>query len=225
MEFSVDIDVVGIEKVSKSLLKITTKSLNEVSVRAVNAVTESAYDMAREHMIDNINLSDAYVQSQMRVDLARDDKPEATITAVRHGARGTTLTTYGAEIESVPVNWTNQRIEELGHKFGPWPGWTRRKGDASRGIQENQKAAGFTVSVKRAAPVRFNKAFVIPVRGRLLTVRRSPGAEAIRAVYGPAPWQLFRATIPVITGAIEQDLSDRISAEVDYLIDEALQGE
>jgi hypothetical protein len=225
VDFAVGIDTVAIKEVSVALLKINIASLGQASIAAVNTVAASAYDLARQHMLANINLTDTYVQSQMRVDQATDPRqPQATITALRATARGTTLTTYGAQVAVKPVNWTNQRIAALGHKFGRWPGWTRRTGDAKRRIAEDQKAAGFDVAVTRAGSAHFGNAFVIPVRGRLLTVERARGSEKVKALYGPAPWQLFRATIPIIAGAVQDDLFKQVSVEIDKLVNQALGG-
>lgn len=242
MEFSVDIDVVGIEKVSKSLLKITTKSLDEASVRAVNSVAENAYELARQHMIDNINLSDAYIQSQMTLSHAVEGRPEATITAHRRGKRGTTLSpSYGAKATSEAVRWPNGSFKAGAYGINPRkPGkslsWKERTGNERLGIAAGQKASGFDVSVKRNSTAHFGHSasgnhysFLIWIDrgGYWLSVTRARwnhGKGSLEALRGPSPWQLFRAVIPVISGDIEQDLNERISVEVDYLIDEALRG-
>jgi hypothetical protein len=229
----ITINAADVEHVAQSLVKLTGQSLGEASVSAVNKVTQRTFDTARQLMIENINLTEGYVSSQMSVRLATDPRdPKATITANRRGVRGTTLASYGAQVVMADVNWKNEEIIARGHKFGKWPGWTKRKGNPALGIPENMKAAGFTVSVKRGEARRFQRSasgnhysFLIPVGGRLMPVTRLKGKRgkgSLEVLRGPSPWQLFRSVIPRMRSDIEQDLQKTLINEVDFYIEEML---
>lgn len=229
----ITITATDVEKVAQSLTKLTGESIGTASIKAVNQVAERAFDTARTMMIQNINLTEGYITSQMNVRLASDPRdPKATITANRRGVRGTTLSSYGAAIALADVNWKNEEIIARGHKFGRWPGWTERKGDPSRGIQANMKAAGFTVSVKRGEARRFQRSasgnhysFLIPIGGRLMPVTRQKGARgkgAMKVLRGPSPWQLFRSVIPSLNPLVYEDLTTELMLQVDYLLEEML---
>lgn len=217
--FSVVIATGDIERVAQSLTKMDSESLGNAAVRAVNTVAERTFTTAVTKMTAGINLSPEYVKSRMRVDLAQDPKkPEAEITALRQGIRGTTLSSYGARVLTQPVKWPNGSFTpgKMGvnpHKPGVFLPWKERKGDPKRGIPAGMKAAGFAVEVTRGTEKDFPHAFVIPVGGRLLTVRRR-GAK-IQTVYGPSVWQLFRATVSRIYTDVEKDLETTLAAEVD----------
>lgn len=229
----ITITATEVAKVAESLSKLTGDSLDIASVKAVNQVTTRAYDTARHLMIENINLTEGYISSQMNVRLATDPrKPEATITANRRGVRGTTLASYGAALAVRDVNWRNEEILARGHKFGKWPGWTKRQGDPARGIPENMKDAGFSVSVKRGQARRFQRSasgnhysFMIPIGGRLMPVTRSKSARgkgAVKVLRGPSPWQLFRSVIPTLNPIVQEDLATELLLQVDYLLEEML---
>jgi hypothetical protein len=240
VELSIDIDVAGITKAAKALIKINSASLTEAAVKAVNASATSAYALAQEHMLANINLPPAYVDSQMRLDPAIPGRPEATITALRRGVRGTTLApSYGATPSSAAVRWPNGSFKPGAYGRNPRDRskallWKPRTGNAALGVPVNMKATGFDVSVRRGVPAHFSQSasgnhysFLIPVRGYLLAVSRQRGRHgkgSLEALRGPSPWQLFRHVIPVITGQVEADLTQRISDEVDFLVGEAFEG-
>lgn len=241
MQLAIDIDVTAINKVSRSLLRITSSSLDAIAVSSVNAAANSAYDLAREHMIAGINLSDAYIQSQMTLEPAVDGRPEATITARRRGVRGTTLApSYGATPTQANVRWPNGSFTPGAMGRNPRaPGkalpWKPRVGNAALGVPVNSKATGFDVSVKRGAVSHFGRSasgnhysFLIPTRGGYLLAvtrqRSQRGTGALEALRGPSPWQLFRHVIPVISGQVSANLTQRIIDEVDYLIGDAFQG-
>lgn len=227
----ITINAAQVEEVAQSLSRLAGESLEAAAVKAVNQVTQRAYDTSLGLMLENINLSEGYVSSQMSVRLATDPrKPEAVITANRRGVRGTTLASYGAAIVARDVNWRNEEIIARGHKFGKWPGWTRRTGDPSRGISENKKADGFTVSVRRGQSIHFRQSasgnhysFLIPIGGRLMPVSRAKGAKgkgSLQVLRGPSPWQLFSAVIPRIRRGVTDDLQNTLIDEVDYYLGE-----
>ncbi len=204
--FAVTIDALGVEQVAASLSKFDAATLGSAALLAVNGVAERAYSQSLELMTAGINLTDDYVRSRMQLTLGTNPaKAEASITAQRQGLRGTTLTTYGAQIRMVPVK----------HPL-------RAKGDAKRGIPKGMKAAGFTAEVTRSSVKAFPNAFVIPVGGRLLTVSKPAGGGHYRTMYGPSVWQLFRHTVPGIEREIAQDLRDSVTVEVNKKLEELL---
>lgn len=217
--FKIEIGTTELEKVAESLSKITPEALGGAALRAVNHTVESAYDLARSHMIANINLSDAYIQSHMRVDPATDlNNPVAEIVTTNAGTtdagRGSTLSpTYGAKLSVVAVKHPK-----------------RSKGWAKMGIPAGMKAAGFDVSVKKSESAHFQQSasgghysFLAPFGGYKFGVTRLKGVDpdakgAMQVLRGPSPYQLFKATVPHIYSQVEADLSKALSAEVDVIL-------
>ena len=115
---------------------------------------------------------------------------------------------YG-KVENIWDTWSNERIEGMGKKFGPWPGWTRRTGDAMRGIPEGQKAAGFTVDVNRKGDKTIQGVFTLPLKtaGGFGVFRPGPTKNKPVHLYGPSPFQVFRRHI--------NDNRDQIMADLE----------
>lgn len=231
-----EIDVRAVEKVAEQLLRIDARSLGEAGLRSVNRTLTAIYPKAVDLMIGGINLSEGEVRKRMTFESANDPlKPQASLIAKQSDSRGTTLASYGARILLQGVNWPNGSF--IPYRWGKNPRkpgfrmpWFPRTGDPSRGIPANQKAAGFTASVRRgivtAFPTANTYAILIPVGGRLLpvhinrSVKRGKGRLG-NAVYGPSVRQLFKHNLGVVAKIAEDDLAANLANEVDLVVQKA----
>lgn len=120
-------------------------TLAEMRLDAVNVVSLTVRKKSIDQTHAELNLSRDYIEAR----IARAEAKGATARArITSEVRGATLQRFGAQQEVAPVNWSNSRIAALGHKFGKWPGWTYRKGDASRGIDEDDKATASSAAAR-----------------------------------------------------------------------------
>lgn len=210
--FSVKIDATQLDKLVSTLGTITAAELSGLLVETINDQVDSTYELARGRMLRGINLTDDYVQRKMRVEHATPSMPTASIIA--SGARKdmTSLSHYGAMQETMAVNWSNDRIAAK-HKFGPWPGWTRRTGAPALGIAADLKAAGKSVEVTRGKRMRLGSQFSIPGKkdndGNLVIFRRN-AAGKIESLQGPSVYQLFR----VAAGLVEDEVGDNMERAI-----------
>lgn len=214
--FGISVDVSGVEGLAERLAALTPERAGALLVDAVNESADSAYEMGRRAILRGINLTDDYVQRKMQVEHATAQKPEATITAFAGRGFITSLSHYGAMQLTEPVNWSNERIQAAGHKFGKWPGWTRRTGSAARGIAVDSKAAGRSVEVVRGSRKRMGPAFSMPGKkdsdGNLLIFSRVPSkGGAVVARTGPSVYQLFRVAIEDIGDQVRDDMEQRVA--------------
>lgn len=223
--FFIEIDPSQIKGLADKLAGLTPEQLGALTVAALNEATDNVYELARQRIRASVNLSDEYIKRKMTVTHASANKLTATITA--SGARPdiTSLSHYGAMQETNPVNWSNQRIQAAGHKFGKWPGWTERTGSAPLGIAVNQKAAGKSVEVKPGARKSMTPMFSIPGKtdkdGNLLIWKRN-AANKLQVLAGPSVYQLFRAAAIVIEPEAEKQLMTNLSEMADKALRNAL---
>lgn len=212
--FSITIDIDPLTALADRLAGLSAEQVGKIVVGAINQTADSAYELGRKTILQGINLTDSYVQRRMQVEHATEQKPTAAIVAF--GGRGnlTSLSHYGAMQLTESVNWSNERIQAAGHKFGPWPGWTRRTGNSAIGIAEGSKAAGRSVEVVTGRRKKMGPAFAIPGKtdndGNLIVFRRKKGSDTIEALTGPSVYQLFR----VAAGQIEDRVSDDLAQSV-----------
>lgn len=221
--FSVKIDVTALKGLAGKLAGVTPERMGQTVVAVLNESVDSAYELGRKRILRGINLTDEYVQRKMRVEHATSDHPEAAIVAP--GSKGflTGLSHYGSMQETKPVNWTNARIQALGHTFADWPGWTKRTGDPLRGIAPDRKAAGRSVEVVKGRRKTITPAFTMNKRdsdGNPIVFRRTGGS--IEALYGPSVYQLFRAAIPEIQGQVADDLQQNLYAAAEQMLQDEL---
>ena len=194
-------------------------TLAEMRLDAVNVVSLTVREKSIDQTHAELNLSRDYIEAR----IARAEAKGATARAlVTSKVRGATLQRFGAQQEVAPVNWSNSRIEALGHKFGKWPGWTYRKGDASRGIAEDKKAAGVSVDVNRKGAKTITSAFTMPLKNGngTGTFRREGGK--VKHLYGPSVYQVFRRYITTNEQAIADTLRDEFVGRLDTKIQEIL---
>ena len=202
-----------------SIAMLDSTTLAEMRLDAVNVVSLTVREKSIDQTHAELNLSRDYIEAR----IARAEAKGATARArITSEVRGATLQRFGAQQEVAPVNWSNSRIEALGHKFGKWPGWTYRKGDASRGIDEDKKAAGFTVDVNRKGAKTITSAFTMPLKNSNGTgVFRREGGE-VKHLYGPSVYQVFRRYITTNEQAIADTLRDEFVGRLDTKIQEIL---
>ena len=207
-----------VEQVDR-LAMLDNTTLAEMRLDAVNVVSLTVRKKSIDQTHAELNLSRDYIEAR----IARAEAKGATARAlVTSKVRGATLQRFGAQQEVAPVNWSNSRIEALGHEFGKWPGWTYRKGDASRGIDEDDKAAGVSVDVNRKGAKTITSAFTMPLKnGNGTGVFRREGGE-VKHLYGPSVYQVFRRYITTNEQAIADTLRDEFVGRLDTKIQEIL---
>lgn len=192
-------------------------------VRAtVDGANMTVHELAVTDATKNINLTKDYVYQRLEQRLS-DPTSAALQSSIASPVRGTTMGNYDPFQEVQKVEYSNARIEELGHKFGKWRGWTYRRGDKSRGIPEDQKQAGVTVTVMRGQPKLFEHGYLMPLKntgGKLgLFARNKEGKSKHR--YGPSVYSLFRDYIgrssDEISNVLELELNTRLDAKLKEL--------
>jgi hypothetical protein len=224
--FSIRVDVSQLEGYADFLSTLTPEMLSARWVGAINKTLDSAYELGRHTMLSGINLTDHYLQSKMRVDRATTQRPEGAIVAMAGKGYNTSLSHYGRIQLTQRVNWTNAKIIAKGHKFGKWPGWTRRRGSSILGIAEDQKAAGVSVEVVKGRRKPMGPMFSIPgkvdTEGNPVIFQRTGAPSGnkkgkVKALQGPAVYQLFRVAIPKIESDTAEDLQRAVMYEVDRI--------
>lgn len=223
--FFIKIDPSQIKGLADKLAGLTPEQLGVLTVDALNETTDSVYELARQRMRASINLTDDYIKRKMVVAHASAQKMTASITASGAKPDITSLSHYGSMQLTQAVNWSNQRIQAAGHKFGKWPGWTERTGSAALGIAVNRKAAGKSVEVKPGARKSMTPMFSIPGKkdneGNLLIFKRN-AANKLEVLAGPSVYQLFRAAVIVIEPEAENQLQANLSAMAEKTLQNVL---
>lgn len=196
----IKVDVKPLEGLAERLERAAQRGRFAASAAdAVNAVTRRADQALRDGETRNINLSPAYVKSKTDVRFARaGDRPQATITTSGD------LTVMGnfSPLQMFPGNGVMRRA-------GPRAG---------------MRNAGTAVAITKSSVEFQPQWFVLPLRrgsiggGNGFGVfvrddRLKPSPRALREgragkrhVYGPSPYQLFKAQITLQQGDIENDL-------------------
>jgi len=214
--FSVSIDVTALDRLVGRLDGISAESLGVATRRAVNDAADSIYELARPRMIADINLSDEYIKNRMKVTYAtQGGKAEAVITGKGSKQAMTQLVNYGAAQMIRRVNYSNASILASGKRFGKWPGWTKRTGDALRGIPADEKQAGVGVSVTRGSEKLIEHGFLVTLKNGngLGLATRSPGATGkgnYKIRYGPSVYQLFRHVASGILDEARDELETNV---------------
>ena len=207
-----------VEQVDR-IAMLDNTTLAEMRLDAVNVVSLTVREKSIDQTHAELNLSRDYIEARIARAEAKGTTARARITSE---VRGATLQRFGAQQEVAPVNWSNSRIKALGHEFGKWPGWTYRKGDASRGIAEDKKAAGVSVDVNRKGAKTITSAFTMPLKNSNGTgVFRREGGE-VKHLYGPSVYQVFRRYISTNEQAIADTLRDEFVGRLDTKIQEIL---
>lgn len=224
-----------LEKFGLDLNKLSPEELGATMVVELNRVGKDAYELSRKTILRGVGLSDAYVSAKMETREATKTQPSFEITAARRKGFETGLGHYGAMALSKRVRWPDP-IEGMGIGPYPWGQYTPRKSD--------ERPAGASVEVVRGARKNVLNAFSIPGKvdsegSPILFVGRGGrsgskventdrqgrkvGRQKIRRLLGPAVYQLFRTTIPLVRDEIEQDLEAAVVRAAEEYMSEAFE--
>lgn len=215
--FSVGLDTDSVSALAERLLQVSTQNLGPMLDGTVNTVADEVDEASEDETFAYLNVSRDYIRSKMAKVRASKGSARAL---VRARIEGTTMQRFGRgiEIKSEPVNWTNATILAKRGKFDPyWQGWTERKGDPSRSIAPDRKAAGAKVRIFRGqAPAQFNHGFTMGLRyggGEGLFLRSKDGS--VRHAYAPSVYQTFRKHITTNADKIADRLAGELTARLD----------
>lgn len=219
----INIDATRLDDVVRSLGQLDPDSIIRLSVKSVNKVAGDVHQRAIDKVVDDINVPLQRVQQDLKLTLAAEGQKLPT-AKVASPMRNLTLGRFDAGQHSKPVTWSNARIEGMGKKFSKWPGWTRRTGDASRGIAPDYKASGIDVTVKRGQTKDMKSAFLLPLRnggGRMGVFIWAGGAKP-KHLYGPAVYQLYRNYINDNEEQIQEELTDEFLVNLDVQLNKVI---
>lgn len=205
--FNIKIDVSKVEGLADTLGKLTPEHIGEITVDAINSVADSSYALSRKTMLRGIKLTDEYLQKRMELVYATAKSPTATILARGGRSDLTSVSRYGAMQLYGGVNNPN-----------------RSKGTPSRNIPARNKSIGVSIEVNAGSRKHFksSKVFLAPTGGEWIDSSGNPlvfrrlggktktGKDKLQALTGPSVYQLFRTTIPMVDGEIQDDLEARV---------------
>lgn len=216
----ISFDASTLEGFDAKLAALDGTALREVGTAAANVVSLTVRGKAIDQTLAELNLTRDYIETRLARTEAKGNSATARVTSQVQGA---TLQRFGASQSTKPVRWTNARIEAMGHKFGKWPGWTRRTGDEARNIDVDEKAAGVSVDVNRKGDKTIRTAFTMPLKnGNGIGVFKSQTGGRLKPLYGPSVYQVFRRYITTNETAIGDDLRDEYVRRLDLKIQEIL---
>lgn len=224
--FAIEFDISRVERLADRLSDLSADEFGRAALTVVNQVIDDTYELARPRMLRTLNLTDRYVQDRMRVEHATDpNRVKGAIVA--SGARNdmTILARYNSQQTLRDVNWSNDRILAMGKQFGKWPGWTKRTGDASRGVPVNQKVRGMTVEVTRGVRKPIENAFYMPLKndnGMGLFTREGDGKKNYKHRYGPSVYQMFSFVAKGLVDEVGDAMETQLADEAERLLQKAL---
>ena len=212
--FEINIDTTALKGLDDKLKVLDSAALRELRTSAVDIVSLSVRKAATSETVKQLNLTRDYVEARIERDEAKA-RGNTALAVVRSQVRGATLQRFGAERGERPVTWSNSRILGMGKEFGKWPGWTERKGDASRNIAPDFKSDGVWVDVNRKGDRQIASAFTMPLRNNngLGVFRRTNGK--VEHLYGPSVYQTFRRHVQEKERDIQAELTDNFLAGLD----------
>lgn len=215
--FSIGLDTGSVAALAERLLQVSTQHLGPMLDGTVNTVADEVDRASEDETFAYLNVSRDYIRSKMAK--ARSSKGAAR-AIVRARIEGTTMQRFGRGMEQLAtrVRWTNSFILATRGDFDPkWPGWTERRGDMSRNIDSDRKAAGVRVRVFRGqSPAQFAHGFTMGLRyggGEGLFLRSKDGS--VRHAYGPSVYQTFRRHITTNADKIADRLAGELTARLD----------
>jgi hypothetical protein len=233
MTITIKFDTTDLSDVVDKLQVLDSQTLREMRESTVEVVSLSVRNAAVAQTVKELNVTQEYVESRLE---RRPGKREVLLTRdlVVSEVRGTTLQRFGSGVrqETKPTNWSNTDIMQLTRKFGFTGGtivgpraqlpngvysriWTKRIGDKSRGIPENEKAAGVSVDVNRKGMKRIGTAFTMPLRnGNGIGVFQRKGGN-VKHLYGPSVYQVFRRYAQEKEADIMAELQDTFLLKLD----------
>ena len=215
--FSVGLDTDSVSALAELLLQVSTQNLGPMLDGTVNTVADEVDQQSEDETFAYLNVTRDYIREKMSKVRANKGSARALVRARIEGA---TMQNFGRgiEIKSEPVNWTNATILAKRGKFDPyWQGWTERKGDPSRSIAPDRKAAGAKVRIFRGRGAEhFDYGFtqtLLNGNGTGLFLRGKDGS--VRHAYGPSVYQTFRKHITTNADKIADRLAGELTARLD----------
>lgn len=166
-------------------------------MRSVNTVSRAAFETSKKKITQQVNLTQGYVDSKLKLDLATD-LPTATITGQ---GRGVLLANFN------PVQLVKSNVSSRG------------KGSTSLGIAKGYRAAGVKVRVKaQGSGGDIEHGFFMKLKNGngVSVVTRSPTGKIV-ARYGPSVDQVFAGVSDELSPSIERELSDEISNQLEKI--------
>lgn len=207
------LDATRLDEVVRSLSRLDPEAIVGLSVKTVNKVASDVHGRTVDRIVDSLNITQSRVEVDLALRLASTGQKLPT-ASVASPMRNVTLGRFDPGQHSKPVTWSNDRIQGMGKKFGPWRGWTKRTGDPKRGIAPNYKQSGVDVTVKRGQTKDIPGGFTMTLKegkaaGSNLGVFTRDDAGALKHRYGPAVYQLYRNYI----NQDEADIQDELTRE------------
>lgn len=204
MTFNVRIDFEQANQAADKIEALSSRALVRFgAVDAVNEVATRFMGVAQKGMNADLNLSDAYVQSKMRLTKATSTPRAEIVTA----GDLTILSRYP-------------------HMQLTAPAPRGRRGDSARGIPPGQKAAGVSVSIRRSGANVQPRWFLMRLKAGT-TAGQNVGvfvrtARGLKHIYGPAPYSLFRYQVNTRTDALTEDLTNTAAERIGSSVQKAL---
>lgn len=215
----IKLDTATMDDVVRSLGQLDPDSIIRLSVKTVNKVVTDVHKRSIDRVVDSLNITQQRVEKDLKLRLASEGQKLPT-ASLASPMRDVTLGRFDPGQHSKPVTWSNERILGMGKKFSKWPGWTKRTGDASRGITPNYKASGVDVTVNRGTTKDMPGAFTMPLMaGKDVGENRGvfiwDGGEKPKHLYGPAVYQLYRNHINQDEDKIQDELTSEFMVNLD----------
>lgn len=193
--------------------RLDARTISATVVKALNDTVDRTYDLSRDRITTGINLSDDYLRRRMDVAHASSNKLEATITASGDRSTLTRLAKYNAAMVIVP---------------------RKTKGPSrSKGLLplKGGRQAGVTVEVRRGAPKTLSDNYFIlrlsnqGAEEKYGVFTRGKGKtkdSALKHLYGPSVYQLFRYQTGQIVDEVADDLQKTVLDYVGEQVDKVL---
>jgi len=210
---AIKISIDQITQLADAVGTLDAKALGEAALTALNETVDRTYDLSRDRIATGINLSDDYLRRRMEVEHATGRNLEATITATGDRSQMTRLAKYDAQMVIVPR--------------------TSKGKSRSKGLLplNGGKQAGVTVTVTKGQPKTLSDNYFIlrlanhGAEEKYGVFTRGKGKtqnSALKHLYGPSVYQLFRyqagQIVDEVADDLQQTLLDRVGEQVDRIL-------
>lgn len=202
---AITIGVDQIRDLAADLGGATPAEFARATVLALNETVDKTYDLARDRITADLNLSDEYLRRRMRVEHATVGKPQATITASGTRSDMTRLARFDAQMVITPRTTG---------------GRSRNRGVL--GVPQGSKQNGVSVTVRRGSEKTLDSGFMLRLRqgseqGDKFGVFIREG-KRLKHLFGPSVYQLFAWQAPRLVGEVtdnlEKTLIDRVAEQL-----------
>lgn len=216
-DFSIKFELGALQGLADSLGRISDTELAQAAVESLNVIIDETYELSRNRMLKDINLSEAYVKRKMFVTPASRQKLEASITAP--------TSSNGRDVNNTPLGRYDAKPV-----LAPATGKRVKQGPGRTGAPLGTKQRGVTVRVlKSQVNTEFvPRGFLLPLRrgteagGNGLGVFARDKAGRLKHRYGPSPYQLFAFQADRLTGEVGEALGDDLADRVSEVLRKAL---